>query len=93
MAHGLTVVQAPQLHQALHGYADGHRQLALSTTLRPRDQKRLLALSDISGPGAHLSEDGYLTGYPLTESGYFALGRTWPAPEMPRPGACGHIRS
>ena len=86
MAHGLTVVQAPQLHQALHGYADGHRQLALSTTLKPRDQKRLLALSDISGPGARLDDDGYLTGYPLAESGYFALGRTWLAPEMPRPG-------
>ena len=86
MAHGLTVVHEPQLHQALHGYADGHRQLALSTTLKPRDQKRLLALSDISGPGARLDDDGYLTGYPLPESGYFALGRTWPAPEMPRPG-------
>ena len=86
MAHGLTVVQAPQLHQALHGYADGHRQLALSTTLKPRDQKRLLALSDSSGPGASLDDNGYITGYPLAESGYFALGRTWPAPEMPRPG-------
>lgn len=86
MAHGLTVVQEPQLHQALHGYADGHRQLALSTTLKPRDQKRLLALSDISGPGARLDDDGYLTGYPLAESGFFALGRTWPAAEMPRPG-------
>jgi hypothetical protein len=29
---------------------------------------------------------GYLTGYPLTESGYYAFARTWPAPEMPRPG-------
>ena len=86
MAHGLKVADRLQLHQALHGYADGHQQLALSTTLKLRDQKKLLALSDISGSGARLGEEGYLTGYPLSESGFFALGRTWPAPEMPRPG-------
>ena len=86
MAHGLKVRNTPKLHQALHGYADGHHQLALSTQLKPRDKKRLLALSDISGPGARVSDDGYLTGYPLSESGFFALARTWPAPEMERPG-------
>ncbi|NTG64708.1 hypothetical protein [Rhizobium rhizogenes] len=75
-----------KLDQALHGYADGHRELALSAALKPRDQKTLLSLSDISGPGAKLDETGYLTGYPLTESGFYALARTWPAPEMPRPG-------
>ncbi len=46
----------------------------------------MLALSDISGPGARLESSGYLTGYPLSESGFFALARTWPAPEMSRPG-------
>ncbi|WP_132665851.1 hypothetical protein [Rhizobium sp. PP-CC-3G-465] len=75
-----------KLDQALHGYADGHRQLAISAALKPRDQKTLLSLSDISGPGARLDESGYITGYPLTESGYYALARTWPAPELPRPG-------
>ena len=86
MADGVNLEPEIRLHQALHGYADGHCQLALSASLKPRDQKRLLALSDISGPGACLEDDGYLTGYPLLESGFFALGRTWPAPEMPRPG-------
>ena len=86
MAHGVREGERPKVHQAFHGYADGHRQLALSTTLKPKDQKTLLALSDISGPGARLEEEGYLTGYPLTDSGVFALARTWPAPEMPRPG-------
>jgi len=85
MAHALNSAQ-PIVHQALHGYAGGHRQLALSMTLKPRDQRALLALSDISGPGARLDEEGYLTGFPLTESGVYALARTWPAPEMPRPG-------
>ena len=86
MVNGLKVAKNPKLHQALHGYADGHHQLALSTPLKPRDQKRLLALSDISGPGARIGDEGYLTGYPLSESGFFALGRTWSAPEMERPG-------
>ena len=86
MVNGLKVAKKPKLHQALHGYADGHHQLALSTPLKPRDQKRLLALSDISGPGARIGDEGYLTGYPLSESGFFALGRTWSAPEMERPG-------
>ena len=85
MAHGLTT-QTVKVHQALHGYADGHRQLALSTTLKPRDLKTLLVLSDVSGPGGRLQEDGYLSGYPLADSGFYALARTWPAPEMPRPG-------
>lgn len=86
MADGLKGTARPTLHQSLHGYADGHRQLALSTTLKPRDQKILLTLSDVSGAGARLSAQGYLTGYPLTDSGYYALAQTWPAPEMPRPG-------
>lgn len=77
---------AIHLHQALHGYADGHRQFAVSTTLKPRDAKALLTLSDSSGPGARFPEGGYLTGYPLADSGLYALARTWPAPEMPRPG-------
>ena len=86
MANELKVGEKRKLHQALHGYADGHHQLALSTTLKPRDQKILLELSDISGPGGSIGLEGYLTGYPLTDSGLFALGRTWPALEMSRPG-------
>ena len=75
-----------EIHQALHGYSDGHRQLANSTKLEPSDTKVLLRLSDISGPGAKPGSDGYLTGYPLAESGFFALSRTWLALDMPRPG-------
>ncbi|MDH1555686.1 hypothetical protein N5E86_14645 [Stutzerimonas stutzeri] len=86
MAYGVKEPLLLKVHQALHGYVDGHRQLALSVPLKTKDQKSLLALSDISGPGARLDEEGYLTGYPLQDSGYFALARTWPAHEMPRPG-------
>ena len=74
------------LQQTLHGYSEGHRQLAASVTLKPPDAKSMLVLSDISGTGACIDKEGYLTGYPLTEFGAYVLARTWAAPEMPRPG-------
>lgn len=74
------------VHQALHGYADGHRQLACSVSLPTKDARLLLVMSDVSGPGVAPLGLHYLTGYPLVESGMYALARTWPAPEMPRPG-------
>lgn len=86
MADGLVATNRVQLHQALHGYADGHRQIAASTVLKPRDAKTMLLLSDVSGPGARIDDGGYLTGYPLSESGQYAFARTWGAPEMSRPG-------
>lgn len=86
MADGVVAPNRVKLHQALHGYAEGHRQIAASTVLKPRDAKTILLLSDVSGPGARVDEGGYLTGYPLSESGQYAFARTWAAPEMPRPG-------
>ena len=75
-----------EVHQAVHGYADGHRQLGISVKLQREDSKLLLILSDMAGGGAKPDANGYLTGFPLLESGYFALARTWAAQEMPRPG-------
>lgn len=46
----------------------------------------MLIMSDVSGPGVTGLGLPYLTGYPLAESGMYALARTWPAPEMSRPG-------
>ena len=43
-------------------------------------------MSDVSGPGVASLGLPYLTGYPLPESGLYALAKTWPAPEMSRPG-------
>ena len=79
-------VETVRLNQALHGYADGHCQLASSLILEPEDAKTVLVLSDVSGSGAQIPPEGYLTGYPLTDSGVYALARTWAAPEMSRPG-------
>jgi hypothetical protein len=85
MAHGLNDAKV-RVHQALHGYTDGHRLLACSTALKPRDQKTMLVMSDVSGPNAIIGDAGYLTGYPLPESGVYALACTWAATEMARPG-------
>ena len=46
----------------------------------------MLVMSDVSGPGIAQTGLSYLTGYPLQESGLYALSKTWSAPEMPRPG-------
>ena len=86
MADGVKPSEWITVQQALHGYSDGHRQIAASVPLAPDDFKAMLVLSDLSGPGSHVDQRGYLTGYPLTERGAFALARTWPAKEMPRPG-------
>lgn len=86
MADPVTSQSKVRLQQTLHGYSDGHRLLASSIDLPQRDAKTLLMMSDASGPAAVIGEEGYLTGYPLTESGCYAFARTWPAPEMPRPG-------
>src|SRR5438105_14270739 len=86
MAHDLTMHPVVRVQQVLHGYARGHQRLAGIIELRPRDAKMMLVLSDISGPGVKPGDAGYLTGYPLSDSGFYVLARTWAAPEMPRPG-------
>jgi hypothetical protein len=86
MAHGVRRIGRIRVHQALHGYADGHRLLASSVSLAGHDAKTMLVLSDASSSGARIDDQGYLTGYPLPDSGLYALARTWAAPEMSRPG-------
>lgn len=74
------------VHQALHGYNDGHRLISSSLPLDASDARVMLVMSDLSGPGMKPPSGGYLTGYPLEKSGKYVLARTWAAPEMPRPG-------
>lgn len=81
MAH--TVI----LQQCLHGYSDGHRLLKSSPIkLMARDQRTMLILSDASGTNASIPKEGYLTGYPLHDSGYYVVSRTWVASNVGRPG-------
>lgn len=74
------------VHQALHGYSEGHRQFECSAQLTPNDARLVMVMSDASGSGVTSEGISYLTGYPLLESGLYALACTWPALEMPRPG-------
>ena len=74
------------IHQAVHGYRDGHRLLSSSTPLGSDAARAMLVLSDMSGPSMQPGFDEYLTGYPLPGSEFFVLAKTWYAPEMQRPG-------
>ena len=72
--------------QALFGYDDGHRLLESSVRLSVPDTQLLLLLTDLAPGLTNLRADGYWTGAPLRESPQYALMRTWPASELPRPG-------
>jgi len=80
------VAEEIYINQTLHGYNDGHQLLAASVDLDSNSQSLILIMSDLSGPSFRDGYDSYLTGYSLSGSGYFCLGRTWFAPERPRPG-------
>lgn len=75
-----------EVDQTLHGYSEGHRLIDGSFKLPQSDARTMLVLSDASGSGSRIPLEGYLTGYPLSESGKYVLARTWAAPEMSRPG-------
>lgn len=74
------------IDQLLHGYDEGHRMLSGSIKPDSLSAKTLLFLSDLSGQGSIAKDVEYITGYPLPKMGAYALGKTWMAPEMSRPG-------
>lgn len=74
------------VHQALWGYSNGHHLLSASVALSISSRKILETLTDLSGSDAPNAFDGYLTGCFLPSDGYYALSKTWFAPEMERPG-------
>lgn len=74
------------IHQALHGYSRGHRLLSSSIEL-PRHADRLVAIqSDLSGSSTIDEFDGYLSGYPVPATRFYAFAKTWYAREHSRPG-------
>jgi len=78
--------QTITIQQCLHGYENGHKLLSSSINFPKQTQSQLLKMSDASITGYSESSSAYLTGYPLKEIGAYALAKTWPAPEMSRPG-------
>lgn len=87
MAHIVNDRPSLTVHQLVHGYSDGHRELVGSLRLTARDARTVAILSDVSSSGLRVPEGGYLTGYPLPDSGLYVLARTWAATEVSRPGA------
>lgn len=77
-----------RIEQLLHGYDNGHRILAGSVLLKNNaDMDAIATLSDWSeyvAPGD--GDSSYVTAYPLVESGYYVIAKTWYAEEMKRPG-------
>jgi hypothetical protein len=75
------------VHQLVHGYAKGHSFLAGSCRLPKQAQELVTEQSDLSGPlPAGVAIPSYLTAYPLADTEFYALGRTWPDPNAPRSG-------
>lgn len=71
--------------QCLFGYEDGHRLLASSLPLGEA-LPLLTELSDLAPGTLFRGSEGYWTGLPVASLGRYVLMRTWPAPEMSRPG-------
>lgn len=71
--------------QCLFGYDDGHRLVASSIPLGT-ETSLLTELSDLAPGTAFNRSNGYWTGLPVPALGCYVLMRTWPAPEMSRPG-------
>src|SRR5712691_3842875 len=74
------------LQQCLFGYRNGHRRLATSTDLPVSDERLLLRLTDLSGPRLIPGFETYISGYRLPSQTFYALAKTWYAPELERPG-------
>lgn len=77
-----------RIEQVLHGYSDGHQLLASSTTaLSPSDRRKMALLSDWNEyVSAQEDDSSYLTSYPLPDSPYYVVAKTWYADEKERPG-------
>ncbi len=75
------------VHQMLHGYKLGHNYIQGSVVLpSSHDMDKIATLSDWS---EYVGVDGmrdYVTAYPLDESPYYVVAKTWYADAMRRPG-------
>lgn len=70
----------------LHGYSRGHNFIQGSIVLASNnDMNKIATLSDWS-EYVQGENSSYLTTYPLDESGYYVIAKTWYAAEMKRPG-------
>lgn len=77
-----------KIEQMLHGYREGHSQLASSLYLNSlADMEKLSIMSDWTEYRDPFSEDSsYITVYYLEDSHMLVVAKTWYAYEMKRPG-------
>lgn len=76
-----------ELHQMLHGYKLGHNYVQGSIFLPSSyDMDKIATLSDWSEFVDTGGERDYITAYPLFESPYYVIAKSWYADEMRRPG-------
>lgn len=76
-----------QVEQLLHGYNSGHHLIAGSIALPMQDGDLMSYVSDWTGYQHPTDKDtAYITAYPLEESGYYVIAKSWYADEMSRPG-------
>lgn len=76
-----------QVEQLLHGYNSGHHLIAGSVALPLQDADLMSYVSDWTGYQHPTDKDtAYITAYPLKESGYYVVAKSWYADEMSRPG-------
>lgn len=73
------------IHQALHGYSQGHNRLGCSSKLSASDDDCMKMLSDWS-EYTDGEDNSYITAYPLQDSSFYVVAKTWYAKEMHRPG-------
>ena len=71
----------------LHGYKLGHNYIQGSIVLpSTHDMDKIATLSDWSEYVGINNERDYITAYPLDESPFYVVAKTWYADEMRRPG-------
>lgn len=75
------------IHQALHGYNQGHNLLSSSVNLPIEDEDYMKVQSDWTEYANNGEDDSsYIKTYPLPKSHYYVLAKSWYAYEMSRPG-------
>lgn len=75
------------IHQMLHGYKLGHNYIQGSIVLpSTHDMDKIATLSDWSEYVGIDNERDYITAYPLEETPYYVVAKTWYADGMRRPG-------
>lgn len=75
-----------KIEQMLHGYDNGHRLLAGSVLLKDSMDMDAIALMSDWSEYVDSADSSYLTAYPLKNSNYYVVAKTWYADEMKRPG-------